>query len=165
MTSSTSGLVTLSIKPRHCNSSNNSITFSFSKIKKHFIPRDEMPCYHPNSQQPHDYCLNKYGHLPILRRCHGRSRRSLKGNPLGARLQDHLRHRAACPVPSFGLSVRRRRCVLFSSQPIYIVMSIIRKNGGFVNIKSRNPDRTVPWCRAVPCRRPQPHGRDGRSSP
>ena len=35
-----------------------------------------------------------------------------------ARLQDHLRHRAACPVPSFGLSVRRRRCVLFSSQPI-----------------------------------------------
>ena len=54
------------------------------------IRDDERSCYHPNSQQPHDYCLNKYGHLPILRRCHGRSRRSLKGNPLGARLQDHL---------------------------------------------------------------------------
>ena len=99
---------------------------------------------------------------PALR---GNGRTPSQAHCSPARLQDHLRHRAACPVPSFGLSVRRRRCVLFSSQPIYIVMSIIRKNGGFVNIKSRNPDRTVPWCRAAPCRRPQPHGRDGRSSP
>ena len=58
-----------------------------------------------------------------------------------ARLQDHLRHRAACPVPSFGLSVRRRRGVLFSSQPIYIIISNIRKIGGFVNIIMWKPLR------------------------
>ena len=72
-------------------------------------------------------------------RSNGRTRRRLNASP--ARLRDHVPLRAACPVPSFGLSVRRRRGVLFSSQPIYIITSNIRKIGGFVNIIMWKPLR------------------------
>ena len=96
-------------------------------------------------------------------RSNGRTRRRLNASP--ARLRDHVPLRAACPVPSFGLSVRRRRGVLFSSQPIYIITSNIRKIGGFVNIKPRNPGRRGSYSRAAPCCRRRPHEPGAWSSP
>ena len=83
-------------------------------------------------------------------RSNGRTRRRLNDSP--AQLRDHVPLRAACPVPSFGLSVRRRRGVLFSSQPVYIIIFNIRKIGGFVKNEmstSQSASQTAPLPRGA----------------
>ena len=75
-------------------------------------------------------------------RGNGRTRRGLGGVPLHPHSSEAIFHPVlTCPVPSFGLSVRRRRGVLSSSRLFAfcqrgtrpLVPIIIRKNSGFVN--------------------------------
>ena len=75
-------------------------------------------------------------------RGNGRTRQGLGGVPLHPHSSEAIFHPVlACPVPSFGLSVRRRRGVLSSSRLFAfcqrgtrpLVPIIIRKNSGFVN--------------------------------
>ena len=98
-------------------------------------------------------------------RCNGRHPVTgwTKASPV--QLRDHLRLCAACPVPSFGLSVMRRQSVLFSSKPIYTITSIIRKKGRFVNLKPQNPGRPGFCRRDAPCCLPLPRAPDGWNSP